>query len=141
VVHRARRQWKEHAVRVRRRRRRILGVVIALVYVGAFVWLVSPVLGPAKPPTSKRPPILEVGNRPVGVVPLGTSKPLPTSLPGSNAVATEPEAGGTEPVSETEGEAEATAVVPESNEVSASPSAGTESSSPPPSETIISSEG
>jgi hypothetical protein len=131
-------------VRVRRRRRRILGAVLAVVYLGAFVWLVSPLWGSADSPPPELAPVREVrSGGSVGLAPLGNSKPLPVSLPGSSpaTTASESEAGAEETLSEGEGEVEATSSAPEVSEEPASTAPSTESSSPSSSETIIGGEG
>jgi hypothetical protein len=127
-------------MRLSRRRRRALGTVLAVAYLGAFAWLVSPLWRPADVPASKRAsvPAAPAGGK-VGIRPLDTPKALPESLPGSSSVAVATtEAGGEEPLSESG--TEATASVPEGGESSASPPSSPEPSSAPQ-ETIISSEG
>lgn len=116
-------------MRVRRRRRRALVTVSALVYLGAFAWLVSPLWAPAEATTAKHVPTLQgPSTHPSAIAPLAAAKALPTSLPGSTALATttEPEAGSAEQVSEAG--AETTSVTSESSETQASPSPSTESS-------------
>jgi len=127
-------------MRVRRRRRRALLAALAAVYLGAFVWLISPLWRPAEAITSKPAPVQPVQPEgAVGIAGLDASKALPENLPGlSTGTVSTAETGGEEAVSETVTEtAEST---PESSEASSSsPPPSSESSQPQ--ETIISSEG
>jgi hypothetical protein len=115
-------------------------VALAAVYLGAFVWLVSPLWRPAEAITSRPTPALPVkAEGVVGIAGLDASEALPESLPGSSTgpVVTA-ETGGEEAVSETVTESSESAT--ESSEAStSSPPPSSESSQPQ--ETIISSEG
>jgi hypothetical protein len=133
-------------VRVKRRRRRVLASALAAVYLGAFTWLISPLWRPADAPTAVSAPVHEVrAKRLVGLAPLGASKDLPESLPGSGtAVVAAAETGEEEEVTEAGTEAPVSVLESsegsESSEASTSPSPSSESN-PQPQETIISSEG
>jgi hypothetical protein len=140
MVHAARQARKESVVWVRKRlRRRVLGVALALVYAGAFAWLISPLWSAASAPSAERPPVVPgPADRPIGIAPLASSKALPTSLPGSSEVAAaSPEAGGAEVTGESE--TESAPVVSEGGEEPVDASPTTESSPPP--EKIVSDEG
>jgi hypothetical protein len=127
-------------MRVRRRRRRILGAVLATVYLGAVVWLLSPLWRSADAATSTSVPVREARtNGSVGIAPLEAPKPLPASLPGSNPTPATTAEGSGEAFSE--GETEATASAPEVSEAPASSAPSAESSTPSSSETIIGGEG
>jgi hypothetical protein len=131
-------------VRVRRRRRRILGAVLVVAYLAAFAWLTLPLWRPADAATPASTPLREVkSNGSVGLPPLADAKPLPTSLPGSSS--TKPSESGTEEFESggeevfSEGEVEATGTPETSEAPPSTSSSGSGSSSS--SETIIGGEG
>jgi hypothetical protein len=132
----------------KKQRRRILGAVLGVAYLGVFVWLVSPLWGTAGDTSSRRAHVRAVPRgRSVGIASLGKSKQLPESLPGSNPTpATTPEANGFETVSEgssetvSEGGSGEASISPESGETSTGSSSGGESSQPQATK-IVSSEG
>jgi hypothetical protein len=130
----------------KRRPRRILAAVAALVYLGAIAWLISPLWHSASAVTPGRVVRKVPFDPSLGVAPLSASKALPNSLPGSSeGSVTALETSGSEVASGSEvvGESgsETVAEVPESSETQASPSPSTESSQSSAGKTIIGGEG
>lgn len=123
-------------MRVRRRRRRVLGAVSVLLYLGAFLWLVSPLWRTSSDAgTAEQVPVRAVRvDRSIEIASLSASEDLPESLPGSDAATVNETGVVAEEVNEG---GEAAAGVSEES----SPPTGGESSSPSQSETIIGFEG
>lgn len=128
-------------MRLKRRRRRIFFAAASLSYLLVVAWLISPLWRPAGSPQPERARVSAApGGRPIGVAPLARPKALPDRLPGSTVVTTgASETGSTEPVSEAG--TEATAVVPEEGESSASQPPSSAASGQSREETIIGFEG
>lgn len=130
-------------MRVRRRRRRLLAAVLAVVYLGVFAWLVSPLWRSPHAPATPQPAVRGVRSGGlVGLAPLGDAKPLPVSL-SSSSPAGESESSAGESGSEVVvgSDAESTTSTPEvSKGPAGTPSSG-ESTSSSSGQTIIGGEG
>lgn len=126
-------------MRVRRRRRRMLGAALVLVYLAASAWLLSPLWRSADAAPAKLPVRTVRAGGLVGLSTLGAAKPLPVSLP--NVSPTTRETGVTEVTGEGEGEVEAPVSSPEAAETPVSTPSSNEPSSSSSSQTIIGGEG